>query len=78
MTYRWLEMLVAPFLSFDGAVVDFCSGLAALSVEEGFREGGFGFGELLEVVVSGLGLGVEVPFVDWEFILLSDRIASFV
>lgn len=67
MTYRWLETFVAPFLSFDGAVVGFSgfSGLAALSVEEGFREGGLGFGgEVWEVVVSSLGLNVAVPFVD--------------
>lgn len=51
-------------------MADFSTGfMAGLSVVEGFRDGGFGFRDLSSVD----------PFaVDWEFILFSDFIASFV
>jgi hypothetical protein len=70
------------FLSFDGAVVGLSavSGLSALalSAEETFRAGGFGF-ELGAVDNTTSCFGLEFPDdTGCELILFSDLIASFV
>jgi hypothetical protein len=65
--------LASAFLSFDGAVVVFSdfSGLLALSVELGLREGGFGRGEFdVDAVESRCALEVETPFVDCSFVFV--------
>lgn len=76
MNRWWIATCPALFLSFAGVVVIFSTFSAfavALSVEEGFRAGGLG----LRAADSCL-MGVWLFAVDWEFILLSDLIASFV
>jgi hypothetical protein len=64
---------VTAFSDFSGL-----SALAALSVDDGFRAGGLGLGEVDVAAGTTSCFGVDVPDTGCELILLSDLIASFV